>query len=121
MKYNRARVCGSKSSTNVVTHIHGVHGAGNSNETTEFVNHGLLLWNQGRQKWIGRRKAEHRSRLFRVPKLRNWSLCMAKRFWLCSVNTPDNRCLKNGIPFPKPIPLSEMVDFLVDIWEQEGM
>jgi len=23
--------------------------------------------------------------------------------------------------FPQPIPLTEMVDFLVDIWEQEGL
>lgn len=43
MKYNRARVCGSKPSKNVVTHIRGARGAGNSNETTEFVNHGELI------------------------------------------------------------------------------
>ncbi|KAK9029693.1 hypothetical protein V6N11_026799 [Hibiscus sabdariffa] len=24
-------------------------------------------------------------------------------------------------PFPRPVPLSEMIDFLVEVWEQEGL
>lgn len=43
MKYNRMQLCGSISSTNVVTQMHVAHGAGISKETTEFVNYGKLI------------------------------------------------------------------------------
>ncbi|MQL78747.1 hypothetical protein Taro_011198, partial [Colocasia esculenta] len=29
--------------------------------------------------------------------------------------------LSTNQPFPQPIPLAEMVDFLVDIWHEEGL
>ncbi|KAI3455324.1 hypothetical protein Pfo_011987 [Paulownia fortunei] len=68
MDYNEVRLCGSISSTNLLTQ--GAHGAGSSIKRSKFVNHGLLLWNQGRQKWIGDKKAVSRSQQLRVPKLR---------------------------------------------------
>ncbi|KAK9229370.1 hypothetical protein WN944_022332 [Citrus x changshan-huyou] len=74
--------------------------------TTSWVA-GFLLWNQTRQRWIGNKKAENRTHQVREPKL-NW-------------NATYESLLGSNKPFPQPIPLSEMVDFLVDIWEQEGM
>ncbi|KAJ4718389.1 DUF4050 family protein [Melia azedarach] len=97
----------SISTNNQILDTHG--GAGNANAPSEFVNHGLLLWNQTRQRWVGNRRSEHRAHAHQVrePKL-NW-------------NATYESLLGSNKPFPQPIPLSEMVDFLVDIWEQEGM
>ncbi|CAK8568628.1 unnamed protein product [Lathyrus sativus] len=72
----------------------------------EFVNHGLLLWNQVRQQWIGNRKPERKTQVGE-PKI-SW-------------NASYESFLGTSKPFPHRIPLGEMVDFLVDIWELEGM
>ncbi|XP_022948689.1 uncharacterized protein LOC111452284 isoform X2 [Cucurbita moschata] len=75
--------------------------------TPAFVNHGLLLWNQNRQQWLLNKKANRKEQLIREPKL-SW-------------NATYDSLLGSNKPFPQPIPLGEMVDFLVDIWEQEGL
>ncbi|KAL3721095.1 hypothetical protein ACJRO7_005853 [Eucalyptus globulus] len=80
--------------------------AGNPGTPSEFVNHGLILWNQNRQCWRSNKRSENQTQQVQ-PKL-NWSA------------TYDN-LLGSDKPFPHPIPLSEMVDFLVDTWEQEGL
>lgn len=98
--------CGSISSTSTLPQVYDAHGVGCSS-TSEFVNHGLILWNQNRQKWIGDKKIERRPQQPREPKL-SW-------------NATYDSLLSNNKPFEKPVPLGEMVDFLVDIWEQEGM
>ncbi|PPD87761.1 hypothetical protein GOBAR_DD15305 [Gossypium barbadense] len=36
-------------------------------------------------------------------------------------NATYENLLGSNKPFPQPIPLSEMIDFLVDVWEQEGL
>ncbi|XP_027085187.1 uncharacterized protein [Coffea arabica] len=73
---------------------------------TEFVNHGLFLWNQTRQLWIGDKESK-RPKQPQEPKL-GW-------------NATYESLLGTNKPFPQPIPLPEVVDFLVDIWEQEGL
>ncbi|KAL4388758.1 hypothetical protein GQ457_09G008080 [Hibiscus cannabinus] len=78
-----------------------------ANAPTEFLNHGLILWNQIRQRWVGNRKCENRKREVQEPKL-NW-------------NATYESLLGSNKPFPQPIPLSEMIDFLVDAWEQDGL
>ncbi|XP_065867116.1 uncharacterized protein [Euphorbia lathyris] len=94
----------SISTLNQTLDLHG--GSSSSNAPSEYVNHGLLLWNQTRQRWVGDKKS-NQAHQPRDPKL-NWNA------------TYDN-LLGSNKPFPQPIPLSEMVDFLVDVWEQEGM
>ncbi|XP_014515106.1 uncharacterized protein LOC106772964 isoform X2 [Vigna radiata var. radiata] len=79
----------------------------NSSNPTEFVNHGLILWNQTRQRWVGNKKSENRIQQLREPKL-SW-------------NATYESLLGSNKPFRQPIPLAEMVDFLVDIWEQDGL
>ncbi|XP_059658146.1 uncharacterized protein LOC132304475 isoform X2 [Cornus florida] len=81
-------------------------GPGSTNNPSEFVNHGLLLWNQTRQQWIGDKKSQNHEQL-QEPRL-SW-------------NVTYESLLGTNKPFPKPIPLHEMVDFLVDVWEQEGL
>ncbi|CAN4097881.1 unnamed protein product [Withania somnifera] len=80
--------------------------SGTTNNTSEFVNHGLLLWNQTRQLWCGNRTLQKRASV-REPKL--------------SSDMSYETLLGTNKLFPQPIPLPEMVDFLVDVWVQEGL
>ncbi|KAK6787148.1 hypothetical protein RDI58_015673 [Solanum bulbocastanum] len=80
--------------------------SGTTSSTSEFVNHGLLLWNQTRQQWCGNKTPQKRASV-REPKL--------------SSDTSYETLLGTNKLFPQPIPLPEMVDFLVDVWEQEGL
>uniref|UniRef100_A0A5B7BRX3 Gag1-like clamp domain-containing protein n=1 Tax=Davidia involucrata TaxID=16924 RepID=A0A5B7BRX3_DAVIN len=80
--------------------------AGSTSNPTEFVNHGLLLWNQTRQQWVGNKKSQTHTQV-REPRL-SW-------------NATYESLLGTSKAFPQPTPLPEMVDFLVDIWEQEGL
>ncbi|XP_062023157.1 uncharacterized protein LOC133739394 isoform X1 [Rosa rugosa] len=81
-------------------------GAGSTSNTPEFVNHGLLLWNQTRQQWRGNKTSRPQTQL-REPTI-SW-------------NATYESLLSTNKPFRQPIPLPEMIDFLVDIWEQEGL
>lgn len=101
-------VQGSMSSVSTSIQALDTHaGASGSNPPSEFVNHGLLLWNQTRQHWIGNKKQISKGQQIRDPKL-SW-------------NATYESLLGSNKPFAQPVSLAEMVDFLVDIWEQEGM
>ncbi|XP_009355738.2 uncharacterized protein LOC103946700 isoform X2 [Pyrus x bretschneideri] len=80
--------------------------SGSTSNTTAFVNHGLLLWNQTRNQWLANKQPQRQKEL-REPRI-SW-------------NATYESLLSTNKPFPQPIPLPEMVDFLVDIWEQEGL
>ncbi|XP_020088614.1 uncharacterized protein LOC109710457 isoform X2 [Ananas comosus] len=97
----------SISSISISAQIADHHGAGSSSNPPEYVNHGLILWNQTRQQWLGNKRSDARLQQVREPKL-SW-------------NATYESLLGTNKPFPLSIPLSEMVDFLVDIWEQEGL
>ncbi|XP_050268435.1 uncharacterized protein LOC126712933 isoform X3 [Quercus robur] len=79
---------------------------GSVSNASEFVNHGLLLWNQTRQQWLGNKRSQSHPQV-REPKIR----------W----NETYDSLLSTKKPFRQPIPLREMVEFLVDIWDQEGL
>ncbi|KAK8602154.1 hypothetical protein V6N13_058193 [Hibiscus sabdariffa] len=72
-----------------------------------FVNQGLIIWNQTRLQWIGSSKRSDHSQQSREPAL--------------SLNATYESLLGTRNPFPRPVPLSEMIDFLVEVWEQEGL
>ncbi|TKY74728.1 hypothetical protein E2542_SST03491 [Spatholobus suberectus] len=80
--------------------------AGIQIDSPEHVNHGLLLWNQIRKRWVGNRRPENKKQVGE-PKI-SW-------------NATYESLIGTNKPFPQPIPLGEMVDFLVDIWELEGL
>ncbi|CAM9002962.1 unnamed protein product [Rhodiola kirilowii] len=87
---------------------HHASSSNSSRNPTEFINHGLILWTQTRQEWVTAGKQSHnRSTQVIEPRL-SWDA------------TYDS-LLSSDKPFPQAIPLSEMVDFLVDVWEQEGL
>lgn len=73
----------------------------------DFVNQGLLIWNQTRLQWVASAKSTKRSQQTGGSRL-SW-------------NTTYESLLASRNPFPRPIPLSEMVDFLVGVWEHEGL
>ncbi|KAL5769005.1 hypothetical protein ACOSP7_015563 [Xanthoceras sorbifolium] len=82
-------------------------GASGMSSHSDFVNHGLLLWNQSRLQWIGSSRSKNNTEQIWEPSS-SW--------------TPTYESLiGTKIRFPRPIPLSDMVDFLVDIWEHEGL
>jgi len=64
------------------------------------------MWNEMRQQWVGDRP-RNQARQSREPVL-SW-------------NTTYESLLGTNRPFPQLIPLPEMVEFLVDVWEQEGL
>ncbi|KAJ0718503.1 hypothetical protein HanLR1_Chr08g0271291 [Helianthus annuus] len=84
------------------------HPDNNGGNTAVFINHGTIAWNESRRKWVG--DQSQRSRRGRTPEdpVISWS-------------TTYEDLLSNNDRFPEPIPLPEMVDFLVDIWLDEGL
>ncbi|KAJ6922117.1 hypothetical protein NC652_015928 [Populus alba x Populus x berolinensis] len=80
---------------------------GGMSSNSEFVNHGLLLWQLNRLQWIGSGTSGNQNQRRQESRL-SW-------------NATYEGLLGSRNPFPKPIPLSEMVNFLVDVWEQEGL
>ncbi|XP_051119579.1 uncharacterized protein LOC127243537 isoform X2 [Andrographis paniculata] len=93
-------------SSSLIRMLIPVHDAHCSTTPPKFVNHGLLLWNQTRQKWLECKRPRRLSQPVLDPKL-SWN------------------AIYDGVlsykPFLQPVPLSEMVDFLVNVWEQEGL
>ncbi|XP_076921925.1 uncharacterized protein LOC143583523 [Bidens hawaiensis] len=79
--------------------------SGSTNIQPEFVNHGLLQWNQSRQEWVDHKKSKN----------------SAKTQQHILRNTTYESLLVTSEKFPHSIPLSEMVGFLVNIWEHEGL
>ncbi|CAN0838185.1 hypothetical protein LINGRAHAP2_LOCUS2019 [Linum grandiflorum] len=81
---------------------------GSTSNPPEFVNPGLLLWNQTRHQWVAKSVSKSKAQ----PHLREPAI---------SWNATYESLLGSNKPFPRPVPLAEMVDFLVDVWEQEGL
>ncbi|XP_035816616.1 uncharacterized protein [Zea mays] len=73
---------------------------------TSFINHAAEAWAEMRRQWVGR-QAEVLRKTPREPVI-SWS-------------TTYDDLLSTSERFPQRIPLSEMVDFLVDIWHEEGL
>lgn len=71
-----------------------------------FVNRAEIAWHQRRSEWVGD-KSRKSQRMSREPIL-SWT-------------TTYEDLLASTEPFSQPVPLAEMVDFLVDIWYEEGL
>ncbi|CAI9766195.1 unnamed protein product [Fraxinus pennsylvanica] len=78
----------------------------NNTNNSVFVNHAAIAWQESRRKWIG----DISQRSERMPKdpIISWSMTYED-------------VLSTNEAFKEPIPLPEMVDFLVDIWQDEGL
>ncbi|KAI3773410.1 hypothetical protein L1987_47937 [Smallanthus sonchifolius] len=76
------------------------HATGNTSQG--FINHAFLLWDQIRQQWVGNKRKSKQTDQNHAPRL--------------SRNATYDNLLGSNKPFAKPVPLSEMVDFLVNVW-----
>ncbi|KAJ7571596.1 hypothetical protein O6H91_01G168000 [Diphasiastrum complanatum] len=76
------------------------------NDTNKFINNAQILWHEKRKEWVGNRPLQRPQRSHEP---------------LISWGATYNDLLTTSRPFTQPIPLPEMVDFLVDVWEQEGL
>ncbi|XP_074312640.1 uncharacterized protein LOC141648081 isoform X1 [Silene latifolia] len=93
-----------------------------SDPPSEFVNLGLNHWNQTRQDWVSSKNETSKGQQTRDSKLRNRRFSVLDSLWPFSWKTTTyESLLGSNKAFSQPVPLAEMVDFLVDVWEQEGM
>ncbi|KAK4566563.1 hypothetical protein RGQ29_002720 [Quercus rubra] len=65
-----------------------------------------IAWHEKRREWVG--DQSQRSRRTPREPIMSWT-------------TTYEDLLLSTEPFQQPIPLAEMVDFLVDIWNEEGL
>ncbi|XP_056160415.1 uncharacterized protein LOC115667002 isoform X2 [Syzygium oleosum] len=84
----------------------GKEAVGKDANTSLFVNHAAVAWHESRRKWVG--DQTQRSPKVLKDEIISWS-------------TTYEELLSTNEPFSEPIPLPEMVDFLVDIWHDEGL
>ncbi|KAJ9695342.1 hypothetical protein PVL29_010699 [Vitis rotundifolia] len=71
-----------------------------------FINHAEIAWHQRRKEWVGD-QSQKPKRVHKEPVM-SWT-------------TTYEDLLLSTDRFHQPIPLAEMVDFLVDIWHEEGL
>ncbi|RAL42722.1 unnamed protein product [Cuscuta campestris] len=71
-----------------------------------FINHAAIAWEESRRKWTGD-PSEKPEKVAKDPII-SWTL-------------DYDDLLSTNEPFAERIPLPEMVDFLVDIWYDEGL
>ncbi|RWR72424.1 hypothetical protein CKAN_00064700 [Cinnamomum micranthum f. kanehirae] len=79
----------SDSSINTPDQTLDSHGAGNTSNPSEFVNHGLLFWTQSREQWIGNKRKENRVQQVIEPRL--------------SSNATHDSVLETNKPYVQPI------------------
>ncbi|CAK9261329.1 unnamed protein product [Sphagnum jensenii] len=94
----------ARSFQNFPISTHSLHISTSSNST--FSNHGLMLWNEQREEWVGNKPRQQ---------------SQGSRESVISGSTTYEDLLGTSRPFPQPVHLPEMVEFLVDVWEQEGL
>lgn len=75
-------------------------------KTPVFINYAAIAWHENRKKWVGD-QSQRAKRMEKDPVI-SWT-------------TAYEDLLSTNDPFAEPIPLSEMVDFLVDIWYDEDL
>ncbi|KAJ1694750.1 hypothetical protein LUZ63_011448 [Rhynchospora breviuscula] len=78
-----------------------------SGNGANFVNQAAIGWHDMRKKWVG--DANQKTKRRPTEPIISW--------W----GTTYEDLLSSSQQFPQPIPLSEMVDFLVDIWHDDGL
>ncbi|CAK9160790.1 unnamed protein product [Ilex paraguariensis] len=66
-----------------------------------------IAWHERRRAWIGENRSQRSQRMPR-EQIMSWT-------------TTYEELLSSTEPFHESIPLAEMVDFLVDIWLEEGL
>eukprot|EP00558_Chaetoceros_sp_UNC1202_P003123 CAMPEP_0197238682 /NCGR_PEP_ID=MMETSP1429-20130617/5214_1 /TAXON_ID=49237 /ORGANISM="Chaetoceros sp., Strain UNC1202" /LENGTH=111 /DNA_ID=CAMNT_0042697915 /DNA_START=6 /DNA_END=341 /DNA_ORIENTATION=+ len=96
-------------------------------ESVTFVNKGLERWEKGRTQWLTKNN-HHASNPNPTPVLpqgqRGAVDLNVDEVIDCIVSNRWRSALKGGkdkAMFPQPVPLPQMIDILVDLWEAEGL
>lgn len=88
-------------------------------EQIPFVNHGLEYWNQQRREWTTP-SAEHQNK-------RPFGRYRDREASADNLEPIDGEELYNEllspqyVAFPRPIPLGEIIEVLLDVWEHDGL
>ncbi|XP_024396371.1 uncharacterized protein [Physcomitrium patens] len=108
MENNGSNSCQQRPSSSIdANHLSlEAHSPAENDVNSPYVNHALRRWTEERREWLGNRERP-RPKRHREPVI-SWS-------------TTYEDLLGTSRPFSQLIPLPEMVDFLVDVWEQEGL
>ncbi|KAF2595673.1 hypothetical protein F2Q68_00012284, partial [Brassica cretica] len=96
----------SQRSVSSISFTNNTATSASSSNPNEFANNGMNLWLQTRQQWLANGFSQSKAKV-REPTI-SW-------------NATYESLLGMNKRFSRPIPLPEMVDFLVDVWEQEGL
>lgn len=89
-------------------------------EGPPFVNHRLAAWERQREEWVAAGKAGAAAKEAAAGGSLNGRQGAHRRPVLSADATYDD-LLTSSRPFPKPVPLAEMVDFLVEVWDEDGL
>mmetsp|Transcript_16608 Transcript_16608/g.23407 ORF Transcript_16608/g.23407 Transcript_16608/m.23407 type:complete len:117 (-) Transcript_16608:56-406(-) len=85
----------------------------NQGEGDDFINQGLQRWEEAREQWKKTDTSDSTPRgAVPVDVDEIIDLIFSQRW-----RNPDD----NKGSFPQPVPLPQMVDILVDLWEAEGL
>jgi hypothetical protein len=93
-----------------------------------FVNHRLIAWEQRRKDWVsaggaaaGAGTGEGAEGGSNGGNGGGSKPPRAHRRPVLSADATYDDLLTSSRPFPKPVPLNEMVDFLVEVWDEDGL
>jgi len=90
-----------------------------TNIGSPFVNVGLLKFNQERARWLKKVKiTKGTSHSINLNLDAIIDLLFSNRW---RQQAPNKKDKSNDGYFPSPVPLPQMVDLLVDLWEAEGL
>ncbi|CAB9514398.1 Inherit from NOG: expressed protein [Seminavis robusta] len=103
-------------------------GESSAAQEREFVNQGLRLWEQSRTQWLGHQNSSnHSNRADGKSDTDSTARPAAVPIEVDEIievvfAMPRQTATEDEPPrFPRSIPLVQMVDILVDLWEAEGL
>lgn len=96
--------------------------------SVKFVNKGLERWEKGRTQWLTKNNhinGSNHSQTLVLPQGQRGAVDLnVDEVIDCIVSNRWRSALKGGkdkAMFPQPVPLPQMIDILVDLWEAEGL
>mmetsp|Transcript_28984 Transcript_28984/g.59303 ORF Transcript_28984/g.59303 Transcript_28984/m.59303 type:complete len:119 (-) Transcript_28984:249-605(-) len=97
----------------------------------EFVNRGLLRWEEERARWLSTIGPAHtESSSLEVPKTSRSAInidvdevidLIFSNRWRAPPTPAVGNTKRDDGSFPVPVPLPQMIDILIDLWEAEGL
>mmetsp|Transcript_21152 Transcript_21152/g.58853 ORF Transcript_21152/g.58853 Transcript_21152/m.58853 type:complete len:129 (+) Transcript_21152:1356-1742(+) len=102
----------------------GASGDADENDNkSEFVNRGLLRWEAARAKWIESKNIGAAASNTNAAQFEAISLDVNEVIDVIFAKRWRDQHAHEGKPecFPRPVPLPQLIDIYVDLWEAEGL